>query len=198
MKNKKLYGLVLAGGKSTRMGKDKASLEYFGKKQAVVCYELLSRFCEKVFISNRMEQALKEGQKGFPQIHDKAPFLSIGPLGGILSAMATHPKVSWLVLACDLPYVNKEVIKDLLKKRNQGKLATAYASTYDNLPEPLCTVYEAHSRRALLKYFKDGGICPRKFLMNHNVELLTQELPGALDNVNTLKEYKEALKKALK
>jgi len=65
-----LYGLVLSGGKSTRMKKDKSTLEYYGKTQTQFCYELLSRYCTQVFISNRKEQKDLGGHKGLPQIHD--------------------------------------------------------------------------------------------------------------------------------
>ncbi len=192
-KIKSLYGLVLTGGKSTRMKIDKASLEFHGKKQSVVCYELLDKFCEQVFISNRQEQENIEGQRNYPQIHDQAPFLDIGPLGGILSAMTTHPKVDWLVLACDLPFINDAVIENLIKSRNPKKVATAYISAHDSLPEPLCAIYEAHSFPTLKAHLNSGKSCPRKFLINAEVELLKPVDTKALDNINNPNEYQEAL-----
>ena len=188
-----LYGLVLAGGKSTRMKTDKASLEYFGQKQYVHCFHLLNAFCPKVFLSLRKGQKdIKE--KDFPKIYDISPFLDRGPLGGILSAMKKHPRVSWLVLACDLPYVDEKVIQSLIDQRNPKKMATAFQSTHDGLPEPLCTVYEAQSQRYLKMAFSQGIHCPRNILTHADVELLVSASGQALDNINNPQEYKEALR----
>ncbi len=187
-----LYGLVLAGGKSTRMKTDKALLEIHGKKQWLYCYELLEKFCAKVFISNRADQSERDGKSGYPQIHDTAPFVEIGPIGGILSAMNAHPEANWLVLAVDLPFVNEETLQHLLANRDSTKLATAYVSTSDNLPEPLCAVYEKSSFAAMKDFLKTEKTCPRKFLltMEKNVKLLKQPHPDALYNVNTPEELK--------
>ena len=193
---KNLYGLVLTGGKSTRMNRDKASLEYHGKKQSAFCYELLTRFCDKVFISNRRDQDKEEGQRGYPQIHDLPVYEGIGPVAGILSAMTEYPDVAWLTLACDLPFVNQKTIQHLMDHRNPKKVATAFVSTSDNLPEPLCAIYEPHAKDLLLSFFSGGKSCPRKFLINSDVELLTQPDPNALTNVNTVEEY-EKIKKIL-
>ena len=137
-KSNPLYGLILTGGKSTRMGKDKALLNYHGKTQTEFCYELLEGFCDKVFISNRKDQSVVQGHKGLPQIHDHENYSGIGPLAGILSSMQKYPKAAWLVLACDLPYVCAKTIKHLIEHRNSKRLATAYQSSHDQLPEPLC------------------------------------------------------------
>ena len=187
-----LYGLVLAGGKSTRMKKDKSLLEYHGKKQALYCFDLLGQFCDQVFISNRKEQSRLAAYRNLPQIHDV--FVDIGPLGGILSAMIRHPKSAWLVLACDLPFVNGYTIKALIKKRNLSKMATAYRSTYGpNLPEPLCAIYEPKAMFQLLQFLAQGIQCPRAILLRSDTHLVTQSLGVSLDNVNSPQEYREAL-----
>ena len=195
VKIQNLFGLVLVGGKSTRMGKDKAALRYYGKSQSIHCYEMLTSFCENVFLSNRKGQAEEEGQKGYPQIHDKEPFLEVGPMGGILSAMAEYPEADWLVLACDLPFVSSGVLEYLLKHRNHGKKATAFVSRHDHLPEPLCAVYERHCRDFLLAYFQQGKHCPRQFLIQSDAELLVAPYTLALENVNNPEELQSSLKK---
>ncbi len=189
-----LYGLVLVGGKSTRMKKDKATLEYHGKPQAIVCYELLTSWCDKVYLSNRSDQSDDAAHKNFPQIHDLDSFSNMGPMGGILSAMKAYPKVSWLVLACDLPHVNHATISHLIQHRNLKKIATAFISTHDSLPEPLCAIYESKGQSKMVSFLKTGKNCPRKFLINSHVELLKQIDPKSLDNVNDQKEYRGAIK----
>lgn len=189
-KGEPLYGLILAGGKSSRMKTDKALLEIHGQKQSDYCGGLLKKFCAKVFISNREDQSGRDEKTGYIQIHDTAPFVDIGPIGGILSAMSAHPDASWLVLAVDLPFVNEEVLRHLLGNRDLKKMATAYISSSDGLPEPLCAVYERASFAAMKDFLKAAKICPRKFLltMGKDVKLLKQPVPDALCNLNTPEE----------
>ncbi len=112
--NEGLYGLVLAGGRGVRMKADKSLLRYHDKSQVEYCYDLLLPLCKRVLVSNRSEQADLKEHEGLSQIHDIFP--NIGPLGGILSAMTQYPKVSWLVLACDLPFVTERAIKALVDR----------------------------------------------------------------------------------
>ncbi len=194
-----LYGLVLIGGKSTRMKQDKSALKYHDKKQSVFCFDLLSSCCEKVFLSNRNDQAMSREEDRFPQIHDRDEFSGIGPLGGILSAMHEYPDAGWLVLACDLPYINKQALETLIKNRDPQKFATAYTSTHDTLtgtgtlPEPLCAIYEPAGKTRLLEFLHKGMNCPRKILINSDVKLLQQSDKATLDNINTPEEYQSAI-----
>lgn len=187
-----MYGLVLAGGKSTRMKKDKSLLEYHGKKQVLYCFDLLSQFCDRVFISNRRDQSRLSAHKKLPQIHDV--FVGIGPLGGVLSAMTRNPDVAWLVLACDLPFVDQSTIKTLIRKRNPSKMATAYRSAHESdLPEPLCAIYEPKALFQLLQFLAKGIQCPRAILHHCDTQLIIQRQRASLDNVNSPQEYQKAL-----
>lgn len=185
-----IYGLVLTGGKSTRMKKDKAALKFHGKPQAEHVFQLLTCYCDKVFISSRKEQAAN--YKKYPQIHDLKKFSGKGPLSGILSAMAKYPAAAWLVLACDLPFVDEKTLKHLLRYRDHKKIATAYRSRFNDLPEPLCAIYEPQVQKLLLNSAKRDINCPRKILINSNPRLLKLKNKKALDNVNTPEEFKAA------
>ena|SRR3989338_8238484 len=189
-----LYGLVLAGGKSTRMKMDKSVLHYYGMTQIEYAVQLLQKFCDKVFISNRKEQNDLQGHEAAPQIHDQPKFSDMGPVGGILSAMSLHPEAAWLVLACDLPFVSVNTLEKLIKERSLAKIATAYKNAHDQLPEPLCTIWEAQSYPLILKFVKQGTRCPRKILINSDTQLLEPLHKNALDNINSPEEYKQALR----
>ena len=182
-----LYGLVLAGGRSTRMKKDKSLLEYHGKSQTEYCFDLLSRFCKRVFVSNRKDQAGLTAHKNLPQIHDTV--LNLGPLDGILSAMTKYPRAAWLALACDLPFVDDPVLETLIRKRDPSRTATAFRSVHDGLPEPLCAIYEPQSIAPLLNFVMDGGTCPRKFLIHSNSHLIEQDHTTSLENINDPEKY---------
>ncbi len=187
-----LYGLLLAGGQSKRMGKDKAILVYHDQSQIKYGFKLLSGFCEKVFLSNRPEQSQRDIYKDHPQIQDIFPN-NIGPMAGILSALRAHPAVAWLVLGCDLPFVDNETLRLLVQNRNPLKTATAYLNSDGNLPEPLCAIYEPQSWFCLLRFFDSGIYSLRKFLVSADTHLLKQPGQNELWNVNTLEEYHQAV-----
>ncbi|MDE2028258.1 MAG: NTP transferase domain-containing protein [Candidatus Omnitrophica bacterium] len=189
--NPKLFGLILAGGYSKRMGHDKALLEFHGKPQVEFIHELLQQYCAGVFLSKRADQ---KPYKGLPFINDDPAFAGQGPLGGILSTMKEYPGCGWLVVACDLPLINNEALQVLIDGRVSAKTATAFISTYDGLPEPLCAIWEGQAYGAILRLFKEGLRCPRKVLIQSDICLLKQNDPHWLDNINTPQEY-EGFKK---
>jgi molybdopterin-guanine dinucleotide biosynthesis protein A/molybdopterin converting factor small subunit len=191
-----LYGLVLAGGRSSRMQRDKAALEYAGRSQLERAVELISPLVERVFVSVRVEQTGDALRARFPQIVDSGEVA--GPIAGITAAQSRHPDAAWLVLACDLPLLDRETLRHLVDSRHPGRQATAYRSSHDGLPEPLCAIYEPASRAAIRDHIASGRDCPRKFLINADTALLDQPRPGALDNVNTPQEYGSASDRVLK
>jgi len=79
----KLYGLVLSGGKSTRMGTDKGLIEYHGVPQRDYLYDLLTKVCDETYISLRKEQE-ENVPFGFQTLVDLNEFR--GPYNGLLSA----------------------------------------------------------------------------------------------------------------
>ncbi|HEV2441347.1 MAG TPA: NTP transferase domain-containing protein [Steroidobacteraceae bacterium] len=186
-----LYGLVLAGGRSSRMQRDKAALEYAGRSQLERAVGLITPLVERVFVSVRPDQAGDPLRARFAQIVDAGDVE--GPIAGIIAAQSRHPDAAWLVLACDLPLLDQRTLEHLLRSRRPERQATAYRSSHDGLPEPLCAIYEPSSREAIRAHVASGRDCPRKFLINANTELLDQPEPGALDNVNTPNEYGSAL-----
>lgn len=184
-----LCGLVLAGGASRRMGRDKAALALHGQPQLHWARELLLRHCAEVFVSIRADQQDDPVRRGLPAIvdhHDGA-----GPIAGIAAAQAAHPQRAWLVLACDLPFVDDDCIARLVEARD-GRPVVAYASSLDGLPEPLCAIYEPSSRAGVLAAIESGRNCPRKFILGTGVVLLQQADPAALENVNTPDELQRA------
>ena len=186
-KTASIQGLVLAGGKSTRMGTDKGTLQFYGKNQRDVTIELLEKHHLKTFLSVREEQEISIENK----ITDK--FIGLGPFGAICSAFQEDPDVAWLVLATDLPFVNDEVIQLLLKHRNPSKIATTIKGKNTQFPEPLITIWEPKSYTVLLNYLAQGYSCPRKVLINSDVEIVEID-DKFIRNINTPEDFKDAYK----
>lgn len=186
-----LYGLVLAGGRSTRMGQDKAALRVGARTQLEQAMALLAPHVERAFVSVRKDQHTDPLRTGFEQIEDTRE--NLGPIAGIIAAQQRFPHCAWLVLACDLPLLDAATLACLLRARAPEHLATAFRSSHDQLPEPLCAVYEPGSRTAISDYVARGQHCPRRFLLQADVRLVDEPNPRALDNANTPEEYAAAM-----
>ena len=134
--SKDLYGLVLVGGRSSRLGRDKAQIRRQGKKSFDRAYELVSGFCASTFLSGRQDQ----------KSLFKLPFLSdnyadIGPLGGISTALRHFPNRAWLVLAVDYLLMNADVLRYLIERRNRESDVSLFLDDQDRF-HPLCAIYE--------------------------------------------------------
>lgn len=193
--NPPVYGLVLSGGLSSRMQRDKATLTYHGRTQLEWVMSLVEPRVERAFVSVRSGQN-DPVRARFAQIADTRE--GLGPLAGIIAAQERYPDVAWLVLACDLPFLDGATLDQLLAARDPARSATAFRASHPNpkhngLPEPLCAIYEPASRAAILAHVAAGKDCPRKFLINADTQLIDQPNPRALDNVNTPEEYGAAM-----
>jgi molybdopterin-guanine dinucleotide biosynthesis protein A len=183
-----IYGLLLSGGASRRMQRDKAQLTYAGQPQLMRAWHLLESVTERAFVSVRAEQRDDPLRAGLPHIVDR--YDAIGPAAGILSAQESYPDVAWLVIACDLPLLDKGVLQALIDARDVRCDATAFISRFDDLPEPLCALWEPSSHVLLKQRVTAGSYCPRKTLIQSRTKLLPA--PGdALDNINTPEEFEQ-------
>jgi molybdopterin-guanine dinucleotide biosynthesis protein A len=179
-------GLVLVGGKSTRMGSNKAQLNYYGKPQKEAVKILLEKCSLQTFYSVGYDENTSANTD---EISDK--FINLGPFGGICSAFQKDPNSAWLVMATDLPFVDEQLIQLLLEKRNPSKAATAIKGKNKEFPEPLITIYEPKAYPILLQYLAQGYSCPRKMVINSDVEIIEIE-DRLIRNVNTPEEFQKA------
>ena len=141
-----LNGLVLCGGRGTRLGRDKGSLDYHGRPQAQWLFELLRGFCAEVFVSVRADQAGAGVYRDLPAIED--PPGAAGPAAGLLAAWQRAPAAAWLVVAADLPLVDARTLRALVNARDPLANATAFRHP-DGTPEPLCAIWEPRARPAV-------------------------------------------------
>ena len=188
-----LHGLVLAGGRSSRMGTDKAALVHpDGRPLARRTHDLLVEAgCAEVMLSLRHDQPTPTGFEDLVEtaiVRDPADG-SEGPLAGMITAMNQRPDADWLVLACDLPRLDLETLRHLCSSILPDEMFLSYRSEHDGLPEPLCALYAP----AALPLLRDTEFrCPRKVLIRHGCRLLDPVTPRALDNANTPEDWKSA------
>ncbi len=134
-----LCGIVMAGGLSSRMGRDKLLLSVHddGKDMLTRTFALLGKVTARVFVSCRSSEGL-----AFPAIPDDVE--RQGPLGGILTALR-RLRTPLLVLSCDLPFMDLPTLHRLIaarKARCPGTILTAYREEHTGTLEPLVAIYE--------------------------------------------------------
>ncbi|MDL5048004.1 NTP transferase domain-containing protein [Oscillatoria amoena NRMC-F 0135] len=138
MTNAPLNGLILAGGRSSRLGFDKNSLQFHGKPQPEYLAEILKPFCKQVFISSRIEL----NELVIPVLTDY--FTIEGPLNGLLTAFRHKPDTAWLTVPVDMPNVDTRLIKVLIEGRNPKK--NCYLFLRFNRHKPRTAAYHLGTR----------------------------------------------------
>ena len=172
------------------MQRDKAALEYTGQTQLARAMALLDPLVARSFVSVRTDQLSDPQRASYECIADALP--NLGPIGGIHAALHAHPQAAWLVLACDLPFLEAATLQQLIAERDPRRVASAFRSSHDGKPEPLCAIYEPESRTQIDARIAAGKLCPRDFLATVDAALLTLRNPRALDNINTADEFHDA------
>jgi len=147
-----VWGCVLIGGKSRRMGEPKHLLEQNGHTWIERTVAMLRQKVEQVVIAGSGE--LPASLADVVRLDDVAELF--GPLAGILAAFRGYPQVSWLVAACDLPDMQKEALQWLLEWRRPGVLAVMPDLDGDGRIEPLLAYYDQACRPLLEEMAASG------------------------------------------
>jgi molybdenum cofactor guanylyltransferase len=182
MNQTSISALILSGGQSSRMGEEKRLINYHGKTQEQYLFDLLSNYFSEVYVSINQNQTTD-----FPYIQDLDLAVK-SPMVGIVSAFNHNLNVAWLVVACDMPFVDEKTIEFLLNHRNPEKFATAFENPEEHFPEPLLTIYEPKIFPKLQEAINQGKKSPMIVLQNLNVELLQNFDNQWVMNINTIEE----------
>lgn len=147
----RLVGVVLAGGKSSRLGRDKALLRFGGEGDLLTrTLELLRGMVDSVIVVGRPHP-------GGIGIADLAP--GLGPVGGITTALTHAAGAACLALSCDLPFMNREILARLVaayRRRPSGKIAFLYRRASDGREESLVAVYGPETLSAFRRCMDEG------------------------------------------
>jgi molybdopterin-guanine dinucleotide biosynthesis protein A len=191
-----IKALIMAGGKSVRMGKDKTHIDYHGKPQFAHVYSICEGLGLEPYVSCRAEQKSYYSENGFRTVADR--MIDMGPLGGIASAFMTSPNSAWLVIAADIPFIDQEVLVELIKHRSSIHTATAFQSPFDQFPEPLIAIWEPKAFPMIMSFIGLGYSCPRKVLIQTEAKVIQASQPEKLENVNTPDELYDAMEQLKK
>jgi len=187
-----LFGMVVCGGKSNRMGEDKSLLNYYGIPQRYYVYEMLQAFCEKVFISCNREQAKTISEK-YNSIPDNLLYENTGPMAALLTSFEKHKEVSFLAVGCDYPFIKKEDLEKLVEARNKNTLAVSYFHKEAGVEEPLLAIYENACFPLMKNNFVNKRYSLRYFLKEINASKIIPSNPETIVSIDTAEQYQNAM-----
>ena len=185
MNRSELTGIILAGGKSRRMGREKGLVEFHGKPLIQYGISLLSKFADRILISTGNSNYLEFGWETVPD-----EISGQGPAAG-LAATLKYSTTPWnLVLACDLPFLEPELIINLFTKAGNS---LAVIPVHDGVFEPLAALYHKDLSPVFEASVYSGNLTLHKILANCKVQYfdaaqLMIKYPQLFTNFNSLKE----------
>ena len=131
-----ITGIILAGGKSSRMGKDKGMCNFKDKPLVEYAIDALKPFCGKILLSTNLTEGYEK--YGLELINDEIK--EIGPMGGIYSCLKKSKTKHNFVLSCDTPFIGKQLVKFIVDNISDDFdiVAPVHENSY---LEPLCAYY---------------------------------------------------------
>ena len=186
---KDITGIILSGGKSSRMGTDKGFLMYEGKRFVEYSIEALKPLVSNVIIVSDNEDYDAFGLKRIEDVIKNA-----GPLAGIYSGLKHASTVYGLVLSCDIPLINSEVLKKLIDAANPDSEVIQIESQGKNMP--LIALYKKSCEPIFLKLLNQGERRLQFAVNQCKVKhvLLTGEDELFTKNINTPEQLKAIIK----
>ncbi len=184
-----IVGVVLAGGASSRMGVDKAILPLGGAPIITYAPKALSDVFSDVIVSSGGEK--RYSFLGLKEITDV--FKNSGPLGGIHAALLDAQDRPVFVIACDLPFVNRELVEYVL---GSGESTRTRVASAEGRVQPLFGLYDAKILQHIERCLQERSLSVLKALdgYDHDVVPIGPSLPffrpNILQNINTLSDYR--------
>lgn len=181
--------IILAGGKSSRMGTDKSMLPINNQTMLEhICKQLRGTFSQILISADDIE---KYAPVGFEVVRDKAA--DQGPLMGIASALEASVNELNFVVACDIPYIKMDFVRKMLAEAGGADITVPI--TDDKKFEPLFAVYRKSALDAIKRALRKGNrkisdvfdLCEVKYIDLGKVDWLV--------NLNTMAEYEEFQRK---
>lgn len=180
--DKEVTGIILAGGKSRRMGQDKGLIPYQGKSMVSYSIDLLSLFCNRILISTSNPAYKEFGIETVPDLHAE-----LGPMGGLFSCLKVSETTLNICLPCDIPEMKPSVLQYLLQVSDGSSCIVPCTP----LPEPLVSVYPATVLPVIGQLMNEGRYkmtdifkhFPVKFIPMH--EFQEENVKKLFSNINS-------------
>ena len=186
----KKSAVILSGGKNTRMNyKTKAFLEFRGNTFIERTLDAISDYEQKIISCNDVEKYKKFEDMAL-LVLDK--FKEIGPIGGIYSSLKESEFQYSLVIASDMPFLNKEVLNYL---GNYEFNNDALIPIVDGKIQPLCGIYKKDILSVIEKMINKKDYRLKNLLFNIDTKYININDKDNFSNINTVEEYEKLIRR---
>lgn len=172
-------GIILSGGKSSRMGQDKGFLELNGKPMIQHVIDHINPMCDQILISANEK---KYEELGYPVYKDVIS--DIGPAGGIISCLDHSNNNKNIIISCDLPHASTDFIRKLLDL--SGDYEITLPKSGQQL-QPLCAIYSKKVYKSFMEYVSRGFYSLKSIIMEFRVQVIQEDAMPAFDFSKELK-----------
>ena len=188
---REITGIILSGGKSSRMGGDKAFLPFPVRPLIEITLANLSGlFAELIIVANKLEPYLRYGVKTVADIVPER-----GPLGGIYTGLLSSDTMYNFIVACDMPFINQDLIRYMVQRIDDFDVVIPM---YNDRFEPLCAVYSKKCIKSIEEELSKGNLKIRDFFQQAKVKTISQKEIVKFDpqglsfkNINTPEDHKK-------
>ena len=180
----KCGGFVLAGGRSSRMGSDKALLPYKGRTLVEHVAAQVHRAAGNITLIGDPD---KYSYLSYPVIRDVYP--GCGPLAGIHAALAASPADWNLIVACDMPELTAGLLARILRRAQSGNAHAVIPAGPSGLPEPLCAAYSLRALDGITQALERGIRKVMDGLRGLEIDLWRVPHSRPFHNLNTPAEW---------
>ena len=187
----KLLGLVVCGGKSSRMGSDKSMLQYHSKPQCYHVYDMLESICDEVLISCNSKQA-EFIDPCYPTLSDQSSFEGIGPMAALLSAYRLYPGADILLIGCDYPFLASEELKRFVIGLHRSE-PEAFYNSICSIYEPLLAYYPGPAFESITKMYVVEDYSLQHFLKDQDARKFNPSSLATIKRIETKEDYLEAV-----
>ncbi|MEK6615419.1 MAG: molybdenum cofactor guanylyltransferase [Bacteroidota bacterium] len=185
MNKEKITGVILAGGKNSRMGSDKGMLTVDGKKIIERILDAMKPVVDEIIIISNEKNYDYLGYKVYNDIIKEC-----GPMGGIHAALSFSATEKNLIVACDMPFITSSVLKQIINNSTDCGIAVP---EFLGEAQPLCGVYSKSCLSKFVKLLKKGNWKMKdafNYFKVNNIRFTKDELPeNHFLNLNTPVEY---------
>jgi len=181
---KRITGIILAGGKSTRMGKDKGLLQLNGQTFIEHIYETLKPICKKVIIISNQKEHKQFQIPLFEDIHKNK-----GPLGGIYTGLYHSGTNRNFIVGCDMPFLSIALLKYISK--HIDSFHDTIVPVFDGATQPLCAIYSKKNLKQLENMINNDELKMKEAIGNLNTKYISIDentsfyRPDLFRNMNT-------------
>jgi molybdenum cofactor guanylyltransferase len=184
-----ISGILLAGGKSSRMGSNKAFLRFKKRYLFEFPLSLLQEYCDDIIISASLESFESYNYKLVP---DLIP--DLGPMGGLYSCLPKIKHDRALILSCDIPFITKDYCEYLIS--GSEKYEIIVGQNKNGYPEPLAGIYSARVMDKLIAQVENKNYKMSDLISSCDAQIFSIQKAGfnqqIFMNINTKEDFEEA------